>query len=315
MRALLVAAALVAAVPVSAAPDFAPNPRQAFDGFRAINPPRADVPVGALWVPGYGPTGVSAGPDNLETARSLSSVTIDKNLQLSLSVGILQLLGIDPKARDHYTARFSDLSIVRVKDIARLDGPKGEPRIVEALKAGSVTVTSDTDIGLSGQSIGNQLSTVSGSTTNDRTRTYSIEARDMFIAIHVATPELTSGEERELHLSPAGTAEIEGYLLVLKPEPCTLPQPCDTSVGVAKLNTQTAAPASMVPLISKGDTSLRLPVALADGHGGLFDTLVVRRVPACGEMKIEGCRREPRYFGHFAGSRLQDLGDPDAKGW
>jgi hypothetical protein len=48
---------------VEAAPDFAPNPKQAYQGFVAINPPRADVPVGALWINNYGPTGDAAGSD------------------------------------------------------------------------------------------------------------------------------------------------------------------------------------------------------------------------------------------------------------
>src|SRR4051812_48418383 len=129
------AAALSACVSASAASDFAPNPRQAFDGFVGINPPRADVPVGALWINGFGPTGEGTAADNLETVKSLNVLSIDKNLQLELTFGLLNLLGIDPKARDHYTARFTDLSVVRVKDLTRLAGVKGEPRIVEALKA------------------------------------------------------------------------------------------------------------------------------------------------------------------------------------
>lgn len=120
LLALIGATVLLAGRPASSASGFAPNPRQAYPGFVGINPPRADVPVGAPWIDGYGSTGDGASPDNLETVKSLSALSIDKNLQLDLDIGILGLLGIDPKVHDHYVAHFSDISIVRVKDVSRL---------------------------------------------------------------------------------------------------------------------------------------------------------------------------------------------------
>jgi hypothetical protein len=93
---LVCAAALLLPPSASAAPDFAPNPKQAFDSFVAINPPRVDVPVAALWTNGFGPTGDGARKDNLETVRSINGLSIDRNLHLSLNIGLLQLVGIDP---------------------------------------------------------------------------------------------------------------------------------------------------------------------------------------------------------------------------
>src|SRR4051795_8259319 len=98
LLALIGVLSVVGSVQGAAAPEFAPNPKQAYQGFIGINPPRADVPVGALWINGYGPSGEGAGSDNLGTVKSLSALSIDKNLQLQLSVGLLDLLGIDPKA-------------------------------------------------------------------------------------------------------------------------------------------------------------------------------------------------------------------------
>ena len=314
LLAIIYPAALLLSGSASLAQDFAPNPRQSFEGFVGINPPRADVPVGALWIDGYGPTGPGASTDNLETVRSLSTINIDKNLQLALTVGLLNLLGIDPRARDHYTAHFSDLSIIRVKDVTRLPGPKGEPRIVEALKAGSVTVSSDSAFGLSGDKTGFQTR-ITGSGTSDRTRTFSIEARDMFIAIHVATAELTHSDDHELKLSDDGkSARIDDFLLVLSAGTCVAPGPCPPSVGVAKLNTQTAPIAESTQLTG-ADTKLRLPVPIADGQGGLFDTLVVRWLAPCGEQKAQGCGKRSRLYAHYEGTRLQHLDGPKARGW
>jgi hypothetical protein len=311
------AAALLALAPcVEAAPDFAPNPKQAYQGFVAINPPRADVPVGALWINNYGPTGDAAGSDNLETVKSLSGLSIDKNLQLDLNVGLLNLLGIDPKAHDHYVAHFSDISIVRVKDVSRLSGTKGEPRIVEALKAGTVTVSSDSGMGLTGQTTGWQTGGVMASTNNDRTKTYSIEAHDMFIAIHVATPAVTQSKEQELRIAADGkSARIDDFLLVITRPNCPAPTPCSPNFGIAKLNTQTATPGNLVALAANGDAHMRLPVPIADGQSGLYQDLVLRWLPPCTEHKAEGCRKDPRLFGHYEGTRLQDLDGFKAKNW
>lgn len=306
--AIIYPASLMLSTGSIAAPEFAPSPRQAFDGFVAINPPRADVPLGALWIDGYGPTGTGADKDNLETIRSLNALTIDKNLQLALSVGLLDLIGIDPKFRDHYVARFTDLSIVRVKDVTKLAGPKGEPRIVEALKSGSVTISSDSDIGLSGQTIGFQRSNVTGSTTNDRMRSYSIEAHDMFIAIHVATPELVASEERELKLSKdLRSAQIDDYLLLISAEKCVAAAPCRPAIGVAKQNSYgTEGSGALAQVGPDFSARLPLPVPIADGHGGLFDSLLVRWIAPCAEAKRDGCRELPRLFARYAGNRLAD---------
>ena len=317
LLAIAAATALCLAAVAPAAPEFAPNPRQAYEGFHGINPPRADVPVGALWINGYGPSGAGAGSDNLETVKSLSILSIDKNLQLELSLGLLNFLGIDPKARDHYTAHFSDLTIVRVKDISRLPGTKGEPRIVEALKAGTVAISSDSEIGLNGQLSTWQTSNVSGSTTNERAKTYSIEAHDMFIAIHVATPELTQSKEQELRLGrDLKSARIDDFMVVISPGRCAGgPQACSPCFGVAKINTQTAAPAETIAEDSNGEARLHLPVPTSDGQNGLFDTLALRWLSPCGQHQTDGCRREPRLFAHYEGTRLQDLTGVRARNW
>src|SRR5690348_12347357 len=123
MRSLLAltsAVALFTETCAVAAPSFAPSPRQAFEGFAGINPPRADVPLGALWIDAYGPTGEPAATENIEPVRSLNGLTIDKNLQLSLSFALFDLLGSGPKARGHYSARFTDLWIIRVRNLTKL---------------------------------------------------------------------------------------------------------------------------------------------------------------------------------------------------
>ena len=315
--ALIYPASLLLSTQLQAAPEFAPNPRQAFDGFVAINPPRVDVPIGALWIDGFGPTGEGASQDNLETVRSLNGLTIDKNLQLSLSLGLFNLLGIDPKARDHYVARFTDLAIVRVKDVSRLSGIKGEPRIIAALKAGSVTISSDSEIGLNGQSIGWQQTSVQGSGTSDRARSYSIEARDMFIAIRVATSEVTRSKEQVLELRKDGrSARVDDFLIVLGRDKCAAEaKECLPEAGVVKINTQTASLVDTTAMRVNGETKLPLPVPLSDNQGGLYSTLAVRWIAPCTESRGEGCGKEARLAVHYEGVRLRDREKIEARSW
>ncbi len=129
IRALIIAGVLVSAAPASAMPDFMPKPSEVYEGYVALEMPRTELPVGALWVQGYGPSGDGAAADNLMTERSLSHVTINSDLQLGLTAGILNLFGLDPSYRNKLSARFGDLSIVRVKDMSKLSGPASEPRI------------------------------------------------------------------------------------------------------------------------------------------------------------------------------------------
>lgn len=278
------------------------------------------MPLGALWIDGFGPTGPAAEADNVETVRSLSGMAIERNLQLSLSAGLFQMLGIDPKLRDHYTARFGELTILRIKDVGRLEGARGEPRIIEALKASTVTVTTDGEIGLNAQTLGWQLNNRSTSTTNGRTRSRSIEGRDLIVAVRVATPKLIEGRVRDLDLKPGkdnkSEARVDDYRVTYRRQPCLssdMPAKCSDGgeFGAIKLSSHPSAdPQNFVALDAQGRAKLALPVPLADGEGGLFDSLVISR-PECHRSGRCENKLEVRYVG----TRLQDMQSLRAKGW
>jgi hypothetical protein len=314
---------ILLAVPIAAnaAPDFVPKPTQAYDGFIALNPPRANVPVGSLWVDGYGPTGDAAVSSNLETVRSLNGMSIDHNLQLNLSAGLFELIGIDPRLRDHYTARFTDLSIVRVKDVSQLAGAPGEPRIIEALKAGSVTVSSEGEMGLSARTTGFEMKDVQGNVASGRSRTKMIEGRDLFIAIRVATLELIASKERtselEATLSDDRIADIDDYRVYIRsgciPLTSTAAPACAAaSAAIVKLSTHpSAVPSTFQPFDETGSVDLKLPVPTTDGKGGLYDRIIVRFASRC-KSAVEKCRD---IGAHYAGQRLKTSEHPKAKEW
>jgi hypothetical protein len=320
MRLLIGAlAAVLAALPAGAATDFVPSARQPFDGFIAINAPRADVPVGALWVDGFGPIGNGAATDNLETVRSLNGMSIDKSMQVSLSAGLLSMIGIDPRMRDRTTAHFTDLSIVRVKDLSKLPGPKGEPRITEAVRAGAITVSSDAELGINAQSLGFTTRKIEGNGTSGRLRSYAIEGRDMFIAIRVSTPMLSESKEVELDLDRSGeSARIDNYRIDVRNGACVTKTKadCQPMFAAVKLNSYpTPAADAFVGLDARSEVSLALSVPIADQKGGLYDSLGLRWVPPCDMEKTAGCGRRPRLFATYRGTRLEDFKTVQAKGW
>jgi len=73
-------------------------------------------------------------------------------------------------------------------------------------------------------------------------------------------------------------------------------------------------PKDFVPL-TNGKAVLPLPVPMSDRRGGLYDTLILRRLAACEVAKTSGCRREPRYFAQFRGSRLTDVSADVERSW
>lgn len=307
-------------VAADAAPDFIPKPSQAYEGFVALNPPRADVPIGALWIDGYGPTGEPAAAANLETVRSLNGLTIDRILQINLSAGLFDLIGIDPRLRDQYSARFTDLSIVRVRDVGGLSGAPGEPRILEALKAGSVTVSTNGEIGLNGRTIGFEARDVDGTGTTGRTRLRIIEGRDLFVAVRIAKLDRVTAKEKTIKLSRVGpglaTVDVDTYRIFVKqncnPANDSMLKCDDASVAVQKLSTHHAIAAPVFQPLISGAVTLTLPVPRSDERGGLYSHIIVRLPENCRTSHLAGCWQ---FTVQYAGERLQDLPRAHAKGW
>ncbi|WP_332752360.1 hypothetical protein [Sphingomonas sp. RB1R13] len=314
---------LAASAPAIGADRFVPDPHAAFDGFAAIRSPRPDVPVGALWVQGYGPTGEGATADNLETVRSLNGINIDKNLQLSLSTGLFSLLGIDPHVRDHFTAHFTELTIIRVKDVSKLSGPPGEPRIVAALKAGGVTVTSDGDVGLNARTIVYGQTKIQGSTTNDRTRTFSIDGRDLFIAIRVATMKAVESKPRELALEAqgerSGSVTIDGDRLLLTNLGCEVlvSSACSEPpmVALSRAGQGPVTVGQAMPFAANGQATVMLAMPQSDGGEGLYTQLRVKFTAACERSKREGCRHKDQVTLVYIGELSETLAELSARAW
>jgi len=322
---------------------FVPHPKEAYADFAPLREPRANVPVGALWVQGYGPHGEGAAADNLETIRGVNSLTMGRNLQVSLTLGLLNFLGIDPGLRNQITARFSDLSIVRVKDLTKLTGPAGEPRIYEALRAGSITITTDSNLSLNLNVLGGaQGLPVTGRGGGGRTRTYTLDARDMFIGMRVVTPTAVTMHRREINLgrSGAGVARLDEYQVSVdaaslkacieqanSPEAvgvCTQEQKAEIRLSRPSSGNALAISSIDVPIDASAwpaRVSVPLPVPLSDDRGGLLTSLQVDLSISVRERRSErGVRqfeltRDSQAIVALKGSRLATAEPPDGWNW
>jgi len=321
--------------PGHAAPAFMPTGSDIFESYSALDEPRSDLPVGALWVQGYGPVGDGAGSDNLLLVRSVSGITINRDLQLGLTLGILKLFNIDPSQRSHFSARVADLTIVRVKDTSKLLGPSGEPRIYEALRAGSITVSSDKDISLSGSSDGIDLP-VLGRAGAGKKRSLTLEGRDLFIAYRVATPKLVRSDLEQVDLKiRSGYAEGNlGEFRIRVDDPpgqaCRCREPAGTSatdcsdgeefqISISKPN-----PGAAEQIVNRSSAKpgspilLALPMPIADGKGGLYRSLSATLTTRPSERDAQ-CRgsvgKNSRFDVAFQGERLETFAAPKAPGW
>lgn len=275
-------------------PVFMPKFSQAFGRYAALHELRPSVPVGALWVPGHGPYGEGASPDNLVTEPGLREITIDNNLQASFTTGFLKFLDLDPSYRSKVTARFGNLSIVRVKDMSKLAGPSGEPRIYAALKAATITITVTQDLGLDIEAklAGSDLNVLAKGTAG-RARTFTIDGKDMFLAIQVARFAETRSETKtaQMRAGQPATLDLDGVAVALSWVAGTAD--CEVRAVIGDGTAVTLKPGAAKAL------ALAVPVA----HDGQLYTGVELSYPAAGIVSGNGCGG--RIVGALTGPQLR----------
>lgn len=328
-------ALLACGAPALGMPDFIPKPGDVYDDYVALETPRTEVSVGALWIQDYGPSGEGAAPDNVVTERSLSQVTISSELHLGLTAGILNLFGLDPSYRNRLSARFGELSIVRVKDMSKLSGPASEPRIYEAIRAGSITITTDNEAGLDleTRAVGRNLPVV-GRSDNGRRRSFSIDGKDMFIAFRVASQENVKADLKEVRLKRTDggwSAAFNGRDFVLSSDQLCSPSSAGSQLPVSSPNVEApqgkGSPAVPLSSGSQGEgrdmrageqLSLPLRVPIADGKGGLFESASVQPFDQKANAITQLCARSAlpvRVTVQLLGRRLQAFRSPKAPRW
>lgn len=327
------------------APAFLPAPAKVYAAYSAIDEPRENVPVGALWIQGYGPYGEGAEADNLITIRSLGGYAVNSDVQIALTLGLGSLLNLDPTYRKHVTAKFSDVSIVRVKHVSKLAGPPNEPRIYEALRAGTITITAEKAFGTDlGESARSQGLVVLRRGDSGQTKSITIDGKDLFIAFRVVTlePAHSKVEKSPIRLrDDKPESVVHGYRISFNPAElgrCMCNAPSAAAAAVCKRD-------NAVPIVvSRADTSssdevpvasfnldrdqgrhlsIPLPVPVSNGRQSLLTSLVgsvtldLESTVSTGDagqctMKIKG---QSSLALALSGSRLRTLRGPIAPTW
>lgn len=113
-----------------------------FTEYNALTTPRADVPIGALWLPSVGPAGPGQS-DNVTVTRGVSSNNLSSNLKKKIGLGLSNLLGLNAGSTTITSVELQDVEIHRVGDMSRLNVAAGQQVLYEGLKAGRITVTID----------------------------------------------------------------------------------------------------------------------------------------------------------------------------
>lgn len=252
-------------------PAFIPAPQRIFADFQALSRPAGNVAVGALWIEGHGIHGPGAMADNLETLAGISGIVIDNELQGTLSLGVLQYLDLDPSLHSKVSVRLNEVTLVRVKDMARLEGPSEQPRIYEALRVGTATIATTGDVGLAIEAhIAEQGLPVLGRGSTGRRSSFTIEVKDVYLAVHVATlRSLRSKPFRLLLTSAPQSLKLHGLTVQTHN---TAGQGChQATVSVSKGGAMILEPTEFDPQ-KPAAMSLAAPVAVGKA---LFDHISI----------------------------------------
>lgn len=181
-REALVAASLFVSAPACAQVDVG----NMFKGYAAIETPQSDIPVGAIWIPGSGPSGPGADEANLRISKGASTSVVTKDLKQNLAFSLGTFLGLDANRAKHLKVELSNVEIHRVKDLTALKIESGQQVIVSAIKAGTISLIGDKSLSatIRASAVEKGISVSGGATSGDST-TLNLDGSGLFLAFQV----------------------------------------------------------------------------------------------------------------------------------
>lgn len=118
-----------------------------FKDYDALATPRANLPIGAQWIPTVGPGG-AGDPTNVSITQGVSSNTLSTNVKKQIAFVLGNLLGIGGGSTTVTSVELSDIEIHRVADLSLLKISAGQQVLFEGVKAGKITMTVDKESAL-----------------------------------------------------------------------------------------------------------------------------------------------------------------------
>jgi hypothetical protein len=158
-----------------------------FSNFVAMKLPQREVPVGAKWLPGIGPTGPGADTDNLVTSQSVTNDVITSTLKRQLAFSVGTFLGLDANRSQTLDATFANLSVVRVSDLTKIRTVRaGDQLLYLAIKAGKISIKTDTGSAASLKAGAERKDVpVTLTASGGNTSVITLDGSDLFIAYQV----------------------------------------------------------------------------------------------------------------------------------
>lgn len=113
-----------------------------FDKYTVMITPKADVPVGARWIPGVGPSG-SRTDDNVSISAGSAASKITSTTKRQMSLSVAQFFGFSDNSSQSIDVSLESLEVHRVIDLTKLKIKPGEQVLYEAIKAKKIVFRTD----------------------------------------------------------------------------------------------------------------------------------------------------------------------------
>jgi hypothetical protein len=188
-------------------------------GFQALTVPRADIPIGAIWMEGVGPDGAGQPEENRVRTQSVASLESDRSLSAGVEAAIARYLKLTGSGSERVKISLTSLTIERVKSLANVELGSGQGLLYEGLRAGRITLTYKSTMEASVRAAASEQNLpITASVGGNAENTLVLDGSGLFIGYRVVrlVPEGVDREKEELE---DGRVRLEPYEIELNTGP------------------------------------------------------------------------------------------------
>ena len=179
-----------------------------FDGFKILNIPREDIPLGAEWINGVGPNGLGTSDDNITINRSIKSDEIDMSFKQSIDLSILSYFNLGADYFSTTSIDYTNLTIYTVKDFSKINLRNGQFVIYECIKADSIFLKVNKDInGALKLKLDEKLKDLKLTSSSNFKKGVTFSGKQLFLAYRVFELGKTKVSEKSKAIKGAGMTD------------------------------------------------------------------------------------------------------------
>jgi hypothetical protein len=171
--------------------------RSIVGGYKLMDAPTSDLPIGAEWRQGIGPSGSSTGPDNIVVRRSFSTLSLSRSARRGLEIKLAEYIGLEPNTEAKLSATISEVTIASVRDGTLLPLAVGDMYLADAMKASRITIETGSQVAARlASDLGARGVRVTTEGHTDGVDTLTLDGADLYFAYRVMRLELASDGTR-----------------------------------------------------------------------------------------------------------------------